>query len=566
MYNRNTERGRYLTYPMDWKKLALEDPVRYKQAVLRLRWMTIIVTSYLIFFGQGITTPKLLPSALILFFLASNALAMFLPASYFIRIPFFYIVLLLDTVMVSLGIYLTGQFSTDFYLVYFLIIIFASVARSFALLMISALVICGIYGYFLWTEGIISEHLEKGILLRLPFLFIMNLFYGFLIRSFEERTERIKQDLKEVEESEQRYRQIVEGAHDAVAILDEKNQVKFYNRRMAQLTQYDPWELRGMELNRILKGMEIDKSIQSLTENVGSEGTPKILEADIFRKKGERRKVEVSAAQFSLPNDKPYTIIYLKDVTEAKEMNERLLQSQKLRALGEMAAGMAHDINNVFGAILGRVQLIKLGLVSKEGASKKMPDEFFTKELDIIEQAAMDGARTIKKIQEFTRKKVDQFQFVLHDLNETIDEAIEFLKTKIKDEAEARGVQIEVHKVKRDVPPVMGNPAELREALVNILLNGIDAMPEGGKITLEMGTEKDWVTLKVSDDGIGMSDSVRERIFDPFFTTKGVQRSGLGLSVSYGLIYRHHGEIEVGSHEGGGTTLKIKLPMAKKGK
>jgi PAS domain S-box-containing protein len=528
--------------------------------------MTIIVTSYLIFFGQGFSAPQLLPTALILFFLASNFVAMFLPPAYFIRIPFFYIVLLFDTIMVSLGIYLTGQFSTDFYLVYFLIIIFAPVSRSFVLLMISAVVICGIYGYFLWAEGIISEHLEKGILLRLPFLFIMNLFYGFLIRSFEERTEKIKRDLKEVEESEQRYRQIVEGAHDAVAILNEKNQIKFYNRRMAQLTQYDPWELRGMELNRILKGMEIDKSIQSLLENVGSEGAPKILEGDIFRKKGERRKVEVSASQFSLPNDTPYTILYLKDVTESKEMNERLLQSQKLRALGEMAAGMAHDINNVFGAILGRVQLIKLGLVGKEGAPKKMPDEFFKKELDIIEQAAMDGARTIKKVQEFTRKKIDQFQFVLHDLNETIDEAIEFLKAKIKDEAEARGVQIEVHKVKKDVPPVMGNPSELREALVNILLNGINAMPEGGKLTLETGMEKDWVTLKVTDDGIGMSDSVRERIFDPFFTTKGPQRSGLGLSVAYGLIYRHHGEIEVGSHEGGGTTFKVKIPMAKKGK
>ena len=183
---------------MDWKKLALEDPVRYKQSVIRLRWMTIIVTSYLIFFGQGFSAPQLLPTALILFFLASNFVAMFLPPAYFIRIPFFYIVLLFDTIMVSLGIYLTGQFSTDFYLVYFLIIIFAPVSRSFVLLMISAVVICGIYGYFLWAEGIISEHLEKGILLRLPFLFIMNLFYGFLIRSFEERTEKIKRDLKEV--------------------------------------------------------------------------------------------------------------------------------------------------------------------------------------------------------------------------------------------------------------------------------------------------------------------------------------------------------------------------------
>jgi PAS domain S-box-containing protein len=548
---------------MERGKIPLEDSTRYKQMVLRLRWVTIVITAYLILFGRGITLPKFLPSSLILFYLCSNLIAYSLPSSYFLKLPFFYTILLFDTVMVSLGIYLTSQFNTDFYLVYFLIIMFASTARSFKLLMINSAVICGIYSWFLWARGLSMEDLERGILLRIPFFFIMNLFYGFLIQSYEEKTRQIKIELKEVEKSEQRYRQIVEGAHDAVAILDEDNRIKFFNGRLLQLTQYTSNELTGMELTEICNELSSDENIQILIRSGGSEGESKVHEVNVFRKGGEIRRAEVSVAQFFLPNHKAHTILYFKDMTERKEMEERLIQSEKLRALGEMAAGVAHDFNNVLGAILGRVQLVKLGLIKKEGESKGISDEIIQKELDIVEQAAMDGSHTIKKIQGFTRKKLDLFQFVPLDVNEIIDGTIELMKTKIKDEAEAKGIPIQVQTIKGEVCPVMGNPTELREVFINILLNSIDAMPGGGRIGLKTEKRNGNVSVEVSDSGIGIPASIKHRIFDPFFTTKGVQRSGLGLSVSYGIIQRHHGEIQVESQEGVGTTFRIKLPAAK---
>lgn len=175
----------------------------------------------------------------------------------------------------------------------------------------------------------------------------------------------------------------------------------------------------------------------------------------------------------------------------------------------------------------------------------------------------MDGAHTIKKIQEFTRSKTDGSKFVSLNVNEIIDGAIELAKTKVKDEAEAKGIQIEVRTIKGEVPPVMGNPSELREVMLNLLINSIDAMPEGGTVTLRTGQENGHVFIEASDNGIGMPETIRHRIFDPFFTTKGVQRSGLGLSVSYGIIRRHSGEIQVKSQEGTGTTFMIKLPVAK---
>jgi len=545
--------------------MNLEDPTKHKQIVLRLRWMTIIITSYLILFSRGINFPQFLPSLLIGFYLFSNIIAYFIPVSYFVKLSFFYVVLLFDTFMVSLGIYITSQFDTDFYLVYFLIILFASIARSFKLLMVNALVICGIYGWFLWTKGWNLKSLEEGILLRIPFIFIMNIFYGFLIQTFEERTKRIKMELKEVEEGAQRYRQIVESAHDAVVILDEKNRIKFSNRRFLQLTQYTYEELTGLELKKIGNGLGVGEITNILTHNLESEGDPLIHETEVFRKDGEKRKVEVSASQFPLPTGRIHTILYLKDITDKKRLEERLIQSEKLRALGEMAAGVAHDLNNVLGAILGRAQLIQLGLMRKKRDCGEIFDETIHKELGIIEQAAKDGAHTIKKIQEFSRPKTDETLFALLNVNELLEEAIELMKTKIKDEAEEKGIQIQVQTIKGEVCWVMGNSDELQEVLLNLVLNSIDAMPKGGTITFKTKRVNGYVFIEVSDDGIGIPEPIRHRVFDPFFTTKGVQRSGLGLSISYGIIHRHQGEIQVESQEGIGTTFMIKLPIAKVG-
>jgi len=467
--------------------------------------------------------------------------------------------------MVSMGIYITSQFDTDFYLVYFLIILFASIARSFKLLMVNALVICGIYGWFLWTKGWSLKALEEGVLLRIPFIFIMNIFYGFLIRAFEERTKRIRTELKEVEESEQRYRQIVESAHDAVVILDEKSRIKFFNRRFLQLTRYAPEELTGLELTKIGNGLAVGEITNILAHHLELGGEPLTHETEVLRKDGEKRKVEVSASQFPLPTGRIHTILYLKDITDRKHLEERLMQSEKLRALGEMAAGVAHDLNNVLGAILGRAQLIQLGLMRKKGDCGGIHDETIHKELRIIEQAAKDGAYTIKKIQEFSRPKTDETLFTLLNINELLEEAVQLMKTKIKDEAEEKGIPIQVQTIKGEVCWVMGNSDELQEVLLSIVLNSIDAMPKGGTITFETRRTNGYASIEVKDNGIGIPEPIRHRIFDPFFTTKGVQRSGLGLSISYGIIHRHHGEIQMESQEGGGTTFVVKLPIAKVG-
>ncbi len=541
------------------EEIDFKDLTAQKRMVLRLRWVTIIVTSYLILFSRGPLSPGTTSLLLIFAYLSSNLMAYFIPASYFLKLSFFYVVLLFDTLMISLGIYLTGQFESDFYLAYFLIILFASIARSFKLLLVNALIICGVYGWILWSRGLDEKALEEGVLLRIPFIFVVNLFYGFLIQTFEKRTRQIKIELKELEDSEKQYRQIVERSHDAVTVLDEHDRIKFFNKRLVHLTQYPPEELTRMGLEKILREKDQEAFIKGLVLNSnGDEGL--VRETEVFRKDGEKRKVEVSASRFSMPSGQSHTIFYFKDVTEKKQMEERMVQSEKLRALGELAAGVAHDLNNVLGAILGRAQLIRLSLKEKDQGAQRISEETLQKELSIIERAAMDGSQTIKKIQEFSRPKSEEYSFLPLNINEIVEETIELMKPKIKDESEEKGISIQIHKIQGEVSPIMGNPAELREVLVNLFVNAMDALPKGGTITFKTGMGEGYVFIEVGDNGIGMSKSIQQRIFDPFFTTKGVHRSGLGLSISYGIIKRHHGEIWGESHEGMGTTFTIRLP------
>lgn len=236
---------------------------------------------------------------------------------------------------------------------------------------------------------------------------------------------------------------------------------------------------------------------------------------------------------------------------ELNEAQQQLVQSERLRALGEMAGGVAHDFNNILGAILGRVQLLLL--------NDKM-EEKFKYGLKLIEKSALDGAETVRRIQEFTR--VHKFTYLTKvDLNQVVEDALEMTQPKWKDEAQQKGVDIKIDKQLKDVKPVAGVASELTEVLSNMILNSVDAMPEGGTITLKTYRNQDSVYLEIQDSGSGMPDEVKRMAFEPFFTTKGKQGTGLGLSVAYGIISRHKGEITIDSREGKGTTFKIKLPL-----
>ncbi len=238
---------------------------------------------------------------------------------------------------------------------------------------------------------------------------------------------------------------------------------------------------------------------------------------------------------------------------ELKQAQDQIIQAEKLRAMGEMASGVAHDFNNVLAVILGNIQLLlhqldHLGL------------EEVRERLKTIEQSSKDGAETVRRIQEFTGKRRDR-EFISLSMNELITDVVNITQPRWKDQTQKKGIQIAFGQKLGKIPLILGNPSELREVLTNIIFNAVDAMPHGGQITISTQRQTDdWVEVRIADTGIGMTEEVKKRVFDPFFTTKGVTNSGLGMSVSYGIVKRHGGEILIESEPGRGTTFILHLP------
>lgn len=234
-----------------------------------------------------------------------------------------------------------------------------------------------------------------------------------------------------------------------------------------------------------------------------------------------------------------------------QDFQNQVIQSEKIRALGEMAGGVAHDFNNLLAAILGRTQLLLEN--TSEGESRKW--------LKVIEQASLDGAEIVRKILEFSKTYRDE-TFIKLELNRLVEDAIEITRPYWKDKSEVRGIKINLNKELGMILPIEGNAAELREVITNLIINAVDAMPEGGILNLKTEVKESLVFLSVKDTGSGMKEETSINIFEPFFTTKGVGHTGLGLSTCNGIIKRHQGDIIVNSKEGEGTEIIVKIPVS----
>jgi signal transduction histidine kinase len=241
----------------------------------------------------------------------------------------------------------------------------------------------------------------------------------------------------------------------------------------------------------------------------------------------------------------------LRYAIERHRTENALVQGERLRALGEMASGVAHDFNNVLAVILGRVEL----------ALEDVTDDRLKKDLKIIEQTALDASGMVRRLQEFSRVRVGHALEPV-DLEQLVQHALQMVESRQVQLKEAESVNIEIATELSEMGSVLGDAAELKQALVNIIFNSIDAMPEGGKIDVMSKQENGSVMLSVRDTGEGIPDEIKGKIFDPFFTTKGTKGLGLGLSVTYGIINRHGGKIDFESTVGEGTAFIIQLPLA----
>ena len=227
---------------------------------------------------------------------------------------------------------------------------------------------------------------------------------------------------------------------------------------------------------------------------------------------------------------------------------EQEIHAQKMAALGELSFGVAHNVNNTLTGILGRAQLILRNSHDKAKIESG---------LELIIKSAEDGAHIIRRIQDFARQRPSR-EFETISITDLLKDACEMTRPRWESRSEFAQIRFTLH---ADCEAhIKGDPVELREVLVNMIYNATDAMPSGGEIRLSTQESRERVVICLGDTGTGMTPDVKQRLFDPFFTTKGKAGTGMGLAVSFGIIRRHEGSIEVDSEPGRGTTFKISLP------
>jgi signal transduction histidine kinase/ActR/RegA family two-component response regulator/uncharacterized membrane protein affecting hemolysin expression len=252
---------------------------------------------------------------------------------------------------------------------------------------------------------------------------------------------------------------------------------------------------------------------------------------------------------------------------EVRQSQQVVMQQERLKALGQIASGVAHDINNAISPI----SLYAEALLEREPKLSDRGRRYLT----TIQRAIEDVAGTVSRMREFYRQREPQLVLARIALNEMVKQAVELTRPRWSDMPQERGVVVKLNlELAHDLPDVMGAEGEIRDALTNLVFNAVDAMPEGGTLTIRTGNVAKQaaapgevataaVHLSVSDTGIGMDEETRRRCLEPFYTTKGERGTGLGLSMVFGMIQRHSAELEIESTVGVGTTVRLIFAAAR---
>ncbi len=360
-------------------------------------------------------------------------------------------------------------------------------------------------------------------------------------------------------ESEEKYRILVENASEAIFIAQD-NRVKFPNPKTLELTGYTEDELAETPFINIIHPEDRDMVVERYTKRLGSEEVSTSHSFRVIDKEGNVFWAMLNAVLITWEG-KPATLNFIRDITEQKTLEAQIMQAQKMESIGTLAGGIAHDFNNLLGGILGYASLMKMDI--KEG------DDLF-KPVDMIEKSAIRAADLTSQLLDFSR--TGQYDVKLVDLNSVVEETLGILERTLDK-------SIEIKKfLGSSLPHIKGDPGQLQQILMNLCINSADAMPEGGQLILETFVEKltssfllsypeakpgPYVSISVTDTGVGMDMETVKKIFDPFFTTKEVGKgTGLGLSMVYGVVKNHGGLVNVYSEPGQGTTFRIFIPVS----
>lgn len=300
----------------------------------------------------------------------------------------------------------------------------------------------------------------------------------------------------------------------------------------------------GWAVGKPLAGL-VDEGDAAAVERIFSNGSPHgRRERVALGRKGAAGAPELQLVP--LAGDGGRWLVSVRDASARQRIEKHLTQSERLRVLGEMTLGLAHELNNLLSAIQGATEL---------GGSSSHDTE-------IVRRAADDAAGIIRRVQQFARPRAEHEEHRAVDVVSLVRDALDFTRTRWQTQAYLRGIEIPVDLDLQDPGLVRGAGADLREVFVNLILNAVDAMPDGGTLRISTQVEDGLATIRFEDTGVGIGPEAREHLFEPFFSTKGSHGLGLGLSIVASIVGAHGGSISVDSAPAQGARFTVQLPLA----
>jgi PAS domain S-box-containing protein len=347
---------------------------------------------------------------------------------------------------------------------------------------------------------------------------------------------------RKLRESEEKHRTLIETMNEGLWVIDENGLTTFVNRKMGEILEYSPEEMIGRDVFSFFDEENQERLKKELAKRANGESS--VYEIEAMTKTGRRVSALIAGTPlFDEKGNPKGSFAVVADVTERKKLERRVYQSEKLASIGQLAAGIAHEINNPLTNISLNTEILL----------KKVDDDQIKEKLESIEEQVDLAASIIRNLLDFSRQVEPEVKAI--DINKVLAKTLNMLSFHLKD--------IDVTKdFNSSIPKIKADASQLQEVFINIIVNAIQAMPDGGKLGISTEFEEPCAVISISDTGYGIPKEYIGKIFDPFFTTRDSRKgTGLGLFICYGIIEEHGGTIEVESEIGKGTTFTIKLPV-----
>ena len=559
-----------------------------KDILVLFRSLAFLMILILLFFKekdhQVLFQPRV--EIFLTFFTLSILAMLFLKSEWFENKTVLSSLFVVDTLCVTLGLYLSGAGETNLFLIFFITIFISALSQDVKSVFSVAAVACVLYGFLQYktTGEFISS--DTAFLVRFPFLFVAAAMSGYMAmetKKIQEEKEHLmgmnqvlasQADVSTLKlmETNRKLKSLLEYHHcvlsslkTGVIVVQKDGKVRTFNSGCRKITGLVEAEIADKTLGEFPENL---KSVALALERTLAEGKSYIQDhMELKSSRHETVPVTMETSVLRAGNGEVIgAIATLKDVTLLRQMETQLVRSERFSALGEMAAGVAHEIKNPLNAIMGFSQ--RLGT--------KLQDPSLKKYADIITEEVGRMDTIVNEVLEFSRP--DKVHKEPAEAHRVLEETTTFLKEKLDN----AGITVERDYAK-DLPPVSMDVVKIRQVLLNLFLNAVQAMPKGGRLTLrtrfleglvpqasgtqseaaiyeQMFLQEKMVSITVEDSGCGIPKENLQKLFHPFFTTK-TTGTGLGLSVCHKIITSHGGTLDVESELGKGSTFRIYLPL-----